>query len=275
MKKIIFLIILSVVLGGLVVISIRPTNDIEKINQTAVTLHPDVLPLYGGVTWGNEESSVYNTMPGVQVVSDTLLNITNIAEVTTPFEGYYRELLLSRGWSEDIMLAAGGPGSAVTAYTKNGQYIIVSYQSDFGVLSEYQPAQCPCAVQFSVFTTTESVREEMSGGAMVFGQGNTFSNKHVTERYVGQIDRVSVIFEHSDYTSYRLSTNDIVREGQLNTERGYKDDSDATVYVLNWRLPEGEQLRYVRLTDIPEKLFLLDTEQNVVSSSVLTSVSLE
>lgn len=84
-----------------------------------------------------------------------------------------------------------------------------------------------------------------------------------TERYRGQVDRVSVAFENYNYTSYRLVTNGVVREGELNTERGYKEDVDATVYVLNWQKPEGEQVRYVRLTNEPGKLFLLNTEGDI------------
>lgn len=84
-----------------------------------------------------------------------------------------------------------------------------------------------------------------------------------TERYRGQADRVSVVFENYNYTSYRLVTNGAVQEGELNTERGYKEDIDATVYVLNWQKPEGEQMRYVRLTNEPGKLFLLNTEGNI------------
>lgn len=84
-----------------------------------------------------------------------------------------------------------------------------------------------------------------------------------TERYRGQVDRVSVVFENYNYTSYRLVTNGVVREGELNTERGYKEDIDATVYVLDWQKPEGEQMRYVRFAKEPGKLFLLNTAGEV------------
>jgi hypothetical protein len=72
-----------------------------------------------------------------------------------------------------------------------------------------------------------------------------------TERYSAQVDRVKVVFEQWDYTRYRLQTNDLVREGEMNSERGFEDDMDATVYVLNWQKPEGEQTRYVRLSAEP------------------------
>lgn len=91
-----------------------------------------------------------------------------------------------------------------------------------------------------------------------------------TERYVGQVDRVAVVFEHSNYVDYRLTTNGLIRYGSLTTERGYADDEDATVYVLNWQAPEGEWIQYVRLTDEPGRLYLLDSERRIVTSSVLT-----
>lgn len=90
-----------------------------------------------------------------------------------------------------------------------------------------------------------------------------------TERYRAQVDRVAVVFEHMNFTSYRLVTNGRVREGALNTERGFGEDVDATVFVLDWQKPEGEQLRYVRLTDEPGRLYLLDSEGKQVVGNPL------
>lgn len=91
-----------------------------------------------------------------------------------------------------------------------------------------------------------------------------------TERYSARADRVDVVFEHKDYTHYRLQTNELMRTGDLNTERGFGDDIDATVYVLNWREPEGAQIRYVRLTSEPTHLYILDSNQEIVRGSRLT-----
>lgn len=91
-----------------------------------------------------------------------------------------------------------------------------------------------------------------------------------TERYSARVDRVDVVFEQKDYTSYRLTTNGLVREGELNTERGFGDDPDATVYVLNWQKPEGERVYYVRLTSEPTKLYVLDSNREIITGSALT-----
>lgn len=85
-----------------------------------------------------------------------------------------------------------------------------------------------------------------------------------TERYRAQVDRVKVLFEQWDYTRYRLQTNELVREGEMNSERGFGDDTDAVVYVLNWLAPESEQIRYVRLTAEPERLYALDGYNNLI-----------
>jgi hypothetical protein len=91
-----------------------------------------------------------------------------------------------------------------------------------------------------------------------------------TERFSARVDRVDVVFEQKDFKSYRLITNGAVREGELNTERGFEDDQDATVYVLNWQKPEAQQMLYVRFTNEPTKLYLLDSDRKVITGSVLT-----
>jgi hypothetical protein len=92
---------------------------------------------------------------------------------------------------------------------------------------------------------------------------------YTTERFAGQIDRVAVVFEQEDYIRYRLTTNGLVREGELNTERGFEDDENATVYVLNWQAPEGEQMRYVRHTKEPDRLYLIDSAGKIETGSSL------
>jgi hypothetical protein len=98
---------------------------------------------------------------------------------------------------------------------------------------------------------------------------NEVDPQEFTERYSAQVDRVKVVFEHTNFTSYRLTTNDLVREGELNTERGFEDDPDATVFVLNWQQPEGEQMYYVRLTDEPGRLYALDSDRKIIRSGAL------
>ncbi len=121
---------------------------------------------------------------------------------------------------------------------------------------------------FFVMTIKQSAQESVI--LVPEASESTLWTGEVTERYAGRVDRVSVVFEHQDYTQYRLQTNDQVRTGELNTERGYGDDIDATVYILNWQQPEREQSRYVRLTVEPDHLYWLDSEGKIVTGSQLS-----
>lgn len=115
----------------------------------------------------------------------------------------------------------------------------------------------------------QSVSEPVVAEEAVVEETSAHEVVEYTERYAARVDRVNVVFEHKDYTWYRLTTNDLVREGELNTERGFEDDIDATVYVLNWQQPEGQQMFYVRLTDEPGVLYALDGDRKILRGSAL------
>jgi hypothetical protein len=117
-----------------------------------------------------------------------------------------------------------------------------------------EPFSMPPSIGKSVYIHYDVATGEVGEWVKDFeGEGNP------TEVYRAQVDRVSVVFENYNYTSYRLITNGLVRTGDLNTERSYQDDVDATVYILDWQKPEGEQMRYVRMASEPGKLFLLNS----------------
>jgi hypothetical protein len=120
---------------------------------TAVgSLSKDAYPLYPNLLWGSENPQTYEGLSGYEVTSTPLENITDISAITRPFETYYADLLLSKGWKEDISMSAGGPGSAVIGYTKGVDYIVLKYTSEFKIQKNNEPAQCPCEVTFSVFS---------------------------------------------------------------------------------------------------------------------------
>ena len=58
----------------------------------------------------------------------------------------------------------------------------------------------------------------------------------------GQKVRLQV---QDDFQSYRMIQNGLRTEGDVNTERGYKRDPDATVYVLNPWSEEDRQIRFL------------------------------
>ena len=118
-------------------------------------------PLYAGsgsavsrISWDTTMPVFATTTPsliGVELVSQPITNLTDLATPSTPFMDYYRRTLAAAGWTVDNMLAAGGPGAEITGYTKGSDYFIVSYASDFKVKSANAPEQCPCDLTFSLF----------------------------------------------------------------------------------------------------------------------------
>lgn len=82
-----------------------------------------------------------------------------------------------------------------------------------------------------------------------------------------------ILFRQQDYTRYELSMDKIERRGDLNTERGWQDDADATVYILNWQRPADEQLVFVRTTAAPKVLTLLDASRKPSEPAVTLSLS--
>jgi len=121
-------------------------------STTNENLLPDVYPLYPGISWGSEEATTYEQFSGYQVTSAIQPNVTDLASLFQPFEEYYAKKLSDAGWSVDNALAAGGPGSEITAYKKGDDEIIVSYSSLFNMKSPNAPAQCPCEVTLKVFS---------------------------------------------------------------------------------------------------------------------------
>ncbi len=80
-----------------------------------------------------------------------------------------------------------------------------------------------------------------------------------TEIFSGDIDGKFAVFEHKDFAHYRLTIDSVVATGELNTERGYASDADATVLVLNSQKPESDQMYFVRLSSDSTSITQLDS----------------
>lgn len=115
-------------------------------------LNSDAYPLYEGLIWDVEKEDMFGEMRGVSIKSKPLSNVVDISSISLPFEKYYKNLLESKGWKEDINMSAGGAGSSITVYKKGDEYIVLKYESDFSVNNKDQPSQCPCALQFTIFS---------------------------------------------------------------------------------------------------------------------------
>jgi hypothetical protein len=86
-----------------------------------------------------------------------------------------------------------------------------------------------------------------------------------TETFSGTADGVKIIFEHTNYTRYRLAEGEKITEGNLNTERGFENDEDATVYILDYDLPDIEQQFFVRMTN--GNIMMLDKDRKTIPNS--------
>ena len=127
-------------------------SEIDVVPSTMLVA--DVYPLYADLTWESTQKAEQGGMSGYAVTSNPVLDVTNIAAITMPFEAYYADMLTNNGWEEDITMAAGGPGGSVTTYKKDAEYVVLQYNSSFSVNSENEPAQCPCEVTFSIFSSS-------------------------------------------------------------------------------------------------------------------------
>jgi len=124
----------------------------SESDSVSTQLVSDVYPLYAGVTWGSAQVANYAGLSGYLITSLPLTNITDINAISEPFITYYSNQLVGQGWVEDNSMAAGGPGAAVIAYQQGDTHIVLQFSSEFGVNPTDAPAQCPCAVTFSIFS---------------------------------------------------------------------------------------------------------------------------
>ncbi|MGH2438548.1 hypothetical protein [Vibrio cholerae] len=90
--------------------------------------------------------------------------------------------------------------------------------------------------------------------------------------YYGMVDGKSVSLEiigHGD--GYRMSVDGQVTLGELNTERGFEQDENASLFILNWRQPEIEQIKWVKLSSDHQRLVLVDKDGKLDTAATLVA----
>lgn len=120
-----------------------------------------------------------------------------------------------------------------------------------------------------VFKSSSVSKQKVTNYPVVIRNDSAAEVVPATERYSARVDRVDVVFEHWDYTRFRLQTNGLIREGYLKSERSFAADPDAMVYVLNAHKPVGEQIHYVKLTAEPTFLYMLDSANEIIRGGKL------
>jgi hypothetical protein len=83
-----------------------------------------------------------------------------------------------------------------------------------------------------------------------------------SETFTGTANDVRIKFQHKDYTSYRLITGVDTTEGTLNTERGFQNDEDATLYILYYDKQDSVLWHFARMSD--GMILMLDKDRNVL-----------
>ena len=95
-------------------------------------------------------------------------------------------------------------------------------------------------------------------------------SQSLTERYEGRVDRVFVVLEHDD-EMFRLTTNSLVRTGQVTTYRTTVDGMSGT--KLTFVFPSGETQSYMQPDAESNRLYLLTADEEIVRGSVLVRTS--
>ena len=154
MRNVIYGIIIVAILGAAYYGIVPRLEKVrhESSDGQVQELVADAYPLYAGVSWGTEHAAENGDLVGWEVTAPAATDTDNIASATQPFETYYQEKLIAAGWRVDNTRAAGGPGASVTAYEKDGQYLVISFQTDFKGTVPDAPVQCPCDVTLSLFS---------------------------------------------------------------------------------------------------------------------------
>jgi hypothetical protein len=97
-----------------------------------------------------------------------------------------------------------------------------------------------------------------------YGDGGSMSSAWdiPTEAYHGTVNGAPIVFQHLNYTTFRLVISGEMVEGEMNTERGFDGDENSTLYVLNTDRPEAEQAYFVRYSN--GDVFMLDPQRKPI-----------
>jgi hypothetical protein len=100
---------------------------------------------------------------------------------------------------------------------------------------------------------------------------DSLSTLKPTETFRGTYQEKEVVFSHVDFKSYSLNMGGVLSSGALKTERGYGDDPNATVYVLNSDKPKNERNYFVRTPT--GSVYMLDDGRYVMDDATFEPVT--
>ncbi|MEW6196613.1 MAG: copper resistance protein NlpE [Bacteroidota bacterium] len=107
-------------------------------------------------------------------------------------------------------------------------------------------------IQSSKFQIYEGIVPcaDCEGIKMTLKIANDFQSYELIEEYMGK--------KGKPFTS----------KGKLNTERGFENDPDATLFVLNYDQPEENQIYFVRLTNMKDRVTMLAKNRKKITSDL-------
>ncbi len=70
---------------------------------------------------------------------------------------------------------------------------------------------------------------------------------------------------------YRMSIDGQVTMGELNTERGFNHDENASLFILNWQKPESEQIKFVKLSKDYSVLVMVNANGQLDNTATLNA----
>lgn len=82
-------------------------------------------------------------------------------------------------------------------------------------------------------------------------------------------------FELSSIYKGKTPEKEFVEKGTYNTERGFEDDADGTIYVLNYDKPQADKIYYGTFSKNPDKIYLLDNNRKRIKSEINYSLTLK
>ncbi len=133
------------------------------------------------------------------------------------------------------------------------------------ISTSYLLLTCCFLILFSANCTTNTKQKP----AIQKQEPQTISIYEGTGIWPEQAEVKTTLTLHWAANSYQKNTYTLTKEyptkqtvdysGKFNTERGFKEDIDATVFILNYDKPENEQLYFVYFSNNPNILYRLDS----------------
>ncbi len=111
---------------------------------------------------------------------------------------------------------------------------------------------------------------EQHSGQCERSADNTAYDKFDGVVYRGVINTKPVTLEIiGQGNQYRMTVDGLVTFGELNTERGFEQDENASLFILNWQQPEAEQIKFVKLSKDHSVLVRVDANGQLDNTAIL------